>query len=121
MLGPDDELVGIAGVLIIMDQVSEKGGEQILELEEVSHVTRMEQVVHALKGVHDVHLVVEWVVLEVAISDFRCELYEPLHIKVEVVVEVVHVPNLVHHKLDPMPGSYCAEVESVEGGVFNLL
>lgn len=68
----------------------------------------MEQVVHALKGVHDVHLVVEWVVLEVAIGDFRCELDEPLDIEIEVMVEVVHVPNLVHHELDPMSWSHSA-------------
>jgi hypothetical protein len=103
VLGPDDKLVGVAGVLIVMDQVREEGGEHILELEEVSHVASMEQVVHALKGVHNVHLVVEWVVLEVAIGDFRRELNEPLYIKVEVMIEVVHVPNLVHHELDPMP------------------
>jgi hypothetical protein len=120
VLGPDDELVGIAWVLIVMDQVREEGGEHVLEFEEVSHVTRIEQVVHALKGVHDVHLVVEWVVLEVAICDFRSELDEPLYIKVEVMIEVVHVPNLVHHELDPMPRGDCAEVESVEGGFFNL-
>ena len=49
MLGPDYKLVGIAGVLIIMDQICEEGGENILELQEVSHVARMKQVVHSLK------------------------------------------------------------------------
>lgn len=67
------------------------------------------------------HLVVEWVVLEVAICDFRSELDEPLYIKVEVMIEVVHVSNLVHHELDPMPRGDSAEVKSVEGCVFNLL
>lgn len=81
----------------------------------------MEQVVHALKGVHNVHLVVEWVVLEVAICDFRSELDEPLYIKVEVMIEVVHVSNLVHHELDSMPRGDSAEVKSVEGCVFNFL
>jgi len=121
VLGPDDELVGVAGVLIVMDEVREEGGEHVLELEEVSHVARMEQVVHALKGVNYVHLVVEWVVLEVAIGDFRSELDEPLNIKVEVMIEVVHVPNLIHHELDSMPRGDCAEVESIECSVFNLL
>jgi len=41
MLCPDYKLIGIAGVLIIMDQIREEGGEHILELEEVSHVARM--------------------------------------------------------------------------------
>lgn len=67
------------------------------------------------------HLVVEWVVLKVAIGDFRSELDKPLDIEVEVMIEVVHVPDLVHHELDPMPGGDCAEVESVESGVLNLL
>ena len=49
MLGPDDELVGVAGVLIVMDQVCEEGCEHILEFEKVSHIARMKQVVHALK------------------------------------------------------------------------
>lgn len=49
MLGPDDELVGVAGVLIVMDQVCEEGCEHILEFEEMPHIARMKQVVHALK------------------------------------------------------------------------
>ena len=32
MLGPDYKLIGIAGVLIIMDQIREEGGKHILEL-----------------------------------------------------------------------------------------
>lgn len=67
------------------------------------------------------HLVVEWVVLEVAIGDFRSELDKPVHIKVEMMVEVVHEPNLVHHELDPMSRDNCAEIESIESGFFNLL
>ena len=54
VLGPHYELVRVARVLIVVEQVRQEGREHVLQLQVVTHITRIEQVVHALEGVNDV-------------------------------------------------------------------
>ncbi len=106
VLGSDHELVGVARVLEVVDQICQEGGKHIRQLEVITHITRIKQVVHTLQGVNNVYLIVKGVILEVPVGYLCRVLDKPLYAEIEVRVEVVHKAEFVHHKLDTVTGGH---------------
>ena len=67
------------------------------------------------------NLTVVRVVLEVPVCYLRGVLDESSNCEVEMVVEVVHVANFVHHKLDAMAWDNRTEAEGIKGRLLDLL
>ena len=71
MLCSYDELVRIARMLIIMNDICNKNSEHVYLFELFLEITLAEQVVHGLQRVDNMHLAVIRVLLEVALSHLK--------------------------------------------------
>lgn len=68
MLCSHDELVRVARMLIIMNNISNKNTENIYLFKLVLEITRTKQIMHSLQRIDDVHLAVIRILFEVALS-----------------------------------------------------
>lgn len=49
VFGANNELIGVTRMLIVMDHTSQEGGEDVRKFEELLHICRVHQVMHALQ------------------------------------------------------------------------
>lgn len=70
MLRTNDELVGVARVLEVVDNVADKDSKDVESLDLGPQVAYGEKIVHGLQRIHNVVLVVVRVLLEVPQRDF---------------------------------------------------
>jgi hypothetical protein len=61
-----------------------------------------------------VHDIVEWVLLEVALRHFPCELHQALQVDVRELKQVVELENLVHKELQTRLIQNLVEVEGIK-------
>ena len=71
MLGPDDKLVQVARMLVVVDDIGHENSEDVQFLYFFLKVSNREEVMHSLHRVNDVHLIVERILLKVAFGHLK--------------------------------------------------
>jgi hypothetical protein len=121
MLGSDDELIGVARVLVVVDNVRDEHGEDVKAFDLSSQVASSEEVVHRLQRVHNMERVMVRVLLEVAECNLLGKVEDSVHIDVVLLKELVLVKDLVGNVRQTVLLKLITEVERIEVDLLNVL
>ena len=114
MLCSDDELVRVAGMLVVMDQTGDEGGEVVMLLQALLDTTLLQEEVQALQTIQYMNHVVVVILLEVSELHFCGEIAHGLELNVVQFEEVVVFEYLEGQELQTVLRHSCLEVERVE-------
>jgi len=111
MLCSDDELVRVAGMLVVVNQAGDEGGEVVMLLQALLDTALLQEEVQTLQTVQDMDHVVVVIFLEVSELHFCGEIAHGLELNVVQFEEVVVFEYLEGQELQTVLGHACLEVE----------
>ena len=100
MLGLDNELIGVARVLVVVDQAGDEGAKEVVALQALDHVAIAHEVVQPLDTVKNMRHAMVRILLEVAHLKLTRQRCKVLQWNVERVEEAVVLEDLEGQELE---------------------
>ena len=121
MLGLHNELIGVARVLVVVDQAGDEGAQEIVALQALDHITIAHQIVQPLHAVENVRYAMVRILFEVAHLELSRQRCKVLQWNVERIEEAVVLEDLESQELKGCLVEHSLETNRIELDLVQVL